>query len=346
MKKRTKITARERDLLAQYLAEGNNKSECARKLKRPRKTVVEEIKRNSTWVKLSDGRRELRYISISAQAKAEGRKAHANEAKHPLKNRDIYAYTIERLRWGWSPEQIAGRLRKDNLNDPRWHICHETIYRWIYQKGNTDNGKPWYEYLRRKQKKRKRKTSRKVHRCQIPDRVSIHKRPKRIDNRTEFGHWESDSVEGPRSKKAGLHTEVERMSRRIKALKVKDLSSQEALDAQVSIFEPEPPTARKSTTHDNGKETHKHYKLRSKLGMDTYHADPYSSYQRGTNEHGNWHIRYYFPKGTDFDEITDEELQEVVEEINNRPRKILGYRTANEAYYELLKKAQGVTIGS
>ena len=191
---------------------------------------------------------------------------------------------------------------------------------------------------RRKQKKRKQKSGRSVHKSQIPDRVSIHQRPKKINQRKEFGHWEADSVEGKRKVKANsLHTEVERISRKIKAVKVKNLTSQEALKAQIKIFEVEPEQAVKSTTLDNGKETHLHYQLRPKFNMQTYHADPYSSWQRGTNEHGNWHIRYYFPKGTDFSNISNQELQAVVEEINNRPRKILGYRTANEVYYQLLQ---------
>jgi IS30 family transposase len=98
----------------------------------------------------------------------------------------------------------------------------------------------------------------------------------------------------------------------------------------------------KSTTLDNGRETHDHYKLRSKFNMDTYHAHPYSSYERGTNEHGNWHLRYYFPKGTDFKIVTSTELSAVVREINNRPREILGFKTANEMYNQLLEKALGV----
>jgi len=345
-KQHLKFTALERDLLAQYLAGGVNKSECARRLRRPRKTVVEEIKRNSSWVTLADGRREYHYIAISAQAKAEVRKINATLGKQPLKNPDIYAYVVKHLRKGWSPEQIAGRLRLKYPNDPHWHICHETIYRWAYQKGNTDHGKPWYEYLRRGQKKRKKQQGRKVHRSHIPERVSISQRPKAINNRTQFGHWEGDSIEGPKFKSSGLHTEVERMSRLIKAAKVANLTSLEALKAQRLIFGKLPKPARRSTTLDNGRETHLHYKLREELNMKTYHAHPYSSGERGTNEHGNWHLRYYFPKGTDFGEVTETELQEVVDEINNRPRKILGFKTAYEAYYQLLEKELGVMIGS
>ncbi len=94
------------------------------------------------------------------------------------------------------------------------------------------------------------------------------------------------------------------------------------------------------TILDNGRKNHLHKRLHV-LRMQTYFADPYSSWQRGTNEHGNWHLRYYFPKGTDFREVSEEELQEVVEEINNRPRKILGYMTAREKFDQLLEEARG-----
>ncbi len=340
MKKHKKITAEERDLLAKYLASGKNKSECARLLNRPRKTIIEEINRNSSWITLANGRQEFEYVAISAQAKFESRKGNANAAKHPLKNPAIYSYVTKQLREGWSPEQITGRLRLEHPGESHWYICHETIYNWIYKQDKKNReGFYWREYLRRKQKKRKEQKGRGVHRSHITDRISISQRSEVASNRTEFGHWEGDSIEGKRrSSGVGLHTEVERMSRRIKAVKVRDLTSKSALRAQVRIFSSEPAEAVKSTTLDNGRETHLHYKLRTRFNMDTYHAHPYCSFERGTNEHGNWHIRYYYPKGTDFSKIPNWELQEVVEEINNRPRKILGFKTANEMYYQLLQK--------
>lgn len=120
----------------------------------------------------------------------------------------------------------------------------------------------------------------------------------------------------------------------LKRLKPSD--SQSALDAQQKIFTPLPEKARRSTTLDNGKETHLHFKLRDGLDMQTFHADPYSSWQRGTNENGNGLLRGYFPKGTDFSKVTDEELEDVVWELNNRPRKVLQYKTAQEVFNEHL----------
>lgn len=340
-----KITAGEREFLAHYLASGTSKVACSRLLGRPLTTIKAEVRRNGSWLITHDGQRVFVYIAITAHAKASQRQRSCAYNKDVLKNPDVYQYVTTHLRDGWSPEQIAGRLSViDHPHDPHWKISHETIYAWIYAQPPNDTGMYWYEYLRRKQKKRKKQRGKTVHRSHIPDRVSIHLRPEAVNTRSVFGHWEGDSIEGVRITKAGLHTEVERMSRKICATKVVTLTSAEALRAQCAIFASQPQGAVKSTTLDNGKETHEHATLRSLFTMGTYHADPYSSWQRGTNEHGNWHIRYYFPKGTDFTLITEAELQAVVEEINTRPREILGFKTANEMYDLLVEKEGGGTI--
>jgi len=331
MKKYTRLSPQERDLLALWQAEHLSVRECARRLGRNVSSLSRELKRNS-W-------KEEHYVAIHAQGNADHRESEKAHAKHELKNPDVYEYVTEKLREGWSPDQIAGRLKLDHSKDLYFWITAETIYRWIYQEEQLKAEQPWYEYLRRKQKKRRKYKGRKVHRSPIPDRISIHDRPKVIDKRKQFGHWEGDTIEG-KGHKDGVHTEVERISRLIAGRKVIAITSEVALKVQREIFTNLPSYARRSTTLDNGRETHLHYKLRNILKMKTYHADPYSSWQRGTNEHGNWHLRYYFPKGTDFSEVTDEELQDVIEEINNRPRGILGYLTANEMFNKLLKEAQ------
>lgn len=344
MKNHHKIHSGERELLANYLAAGKSKPECSRLLNRPLTTIKAEVRRNSSYVFNRDGQKVRVYIAITAQAKALDRQQVCAHNKGTLKNPRVYAFVTEKLRKGWSPKQISGRLKQiEHPDDPDWQIAHETIYAWIYrQPKDVTTGLYWFEYLRRKQKKRKKQRGRQVHRSHIPDRISISKRPKRVNQRKVFGHWEGDSIEGKRSLTgAGLHTEVERMSRRIKATKVKRLTSRQAYYAQCRIFGTEPDCAIKSTTLDNGRETHEHYRLRGKFQMMTYHAHPYCSGERGTNEHGNWHLRYYFPKGTDFATVTRTELAAVVEEINDRPREILGFKTANEVYYQLLEKELG-----
>lgn len=357
MSKHTKLTKPERVLISEWKKQGLCGNEIAKRLGRDRSTIGRELKRNSTKVKLNKVA-ELIYEPEHAQFVAMGRKQKAFNAKQPLKNKDVYSYVLDHLRQGWSPEEISGRLRKeDHPGDPHWQICHETIYTFIYKEKTeltrqglisaslldkrlavhnkaitvTDCDRLLYEFLPRKQTKRRQKSGRKVHRSRIPDRVSIHLRPEVIDQRAQFGHWEGDTVEGL-GHRDGIHTEVERISRLIGAKKVKAIDSQSALDAQRDIFTPLPEKARRSTTLDNGKETHLHFKLRDDLDMQTFHADPYSSWQRGTNEHGNGLIRKYFPKGTDFSKVTDEELEDVIWELNNRPRKVLEYKTAQEVF--------------
>jgi len=337
MKNKKRITAQERDLLALFKAEGLSNKECARRLNRHPSVIGRELKRNS--FKASDG--TWYYVAIHAQAKAEEREWKLAHAKQELKNPVVYAYVTEHLRWGWSPDSIAGKLKLDHPDDKYFWITAETIYRWIYQEEQLKEG--WFEYLRRKQKKRKKQKGRKVHRSAIPDRVSIRLRPEEVNQRLEFGHWEGDTVEG-RAHKDGIHTEMERVSRKYAGKKISFINSEETIKAQGEIFIKMLKPARKSTTLDNGRENHLHFKLKDKLKMATYFADPYSSWQRGTNEHGNWLLRYYFPKGTDFNQVTEEELQDVIEEINNRPRKILGYQTPNEVFNNLLKKEEGVAF--
>jgi len=295
-------------------------------LSRSPSTISDELNRNGN---------QGVYVAIQAQYEYETRKQKAGR-RQPLKNKNIYKYVTEKLQEGWSPELIEGRLRREHRQDKRWWISYETIYKYIYHPKNIDEG--WWEYLPRKQKKRKKQKGRKVHRSRIPDRVSIRKRPKVINERSEFGHYEGDTIEGLRSVGDGIHTEVERLSRAIFAIKVKSITSEEAVDAQLEIFEELPKSARKTTTLDNGRENHLHMKLKKELGVQTYFADPYSSWQRGTNEFHNGLIRRYLPKGTDFSTVTQQELDDIVWEINNRPRKVLEYATPLEVFDQYLTK--------
>lgn len=327
MKKVNKLTAKERDLIAIWYGQKVSIRQIAVRLNRQPSTISREIKRNIFKSKY--------YVAIHAQSVTEQRKSRAGK-RHPLKSPEIYSYVLKRLRKGWSPEQITGRLKK-NLG--KSIICHETIYRFIYAKEN--RSKMLWEYLPWKRKRRKKKSGRKVHRSRIPNRVSIHLRPEKINQRLVFGHWEGDSIEGRRINKDGIHTEVERLSRLTLANKVKDLTSEETSKTQEKMFSRLPKKARKSTTLDNGRENHLHIRLRKKLNMKTYHCDPYASWQRGTNEYHNGLIRRYLPKKTDFSTITQEELNDIVKEINNRPRKVLNYNTPKEVFEAHLKSSGG-----
>lgn len=363
--KHKKFTQTERELLNQWLRRGMSKKECARRLGRHIRTVQRELIRNKTRVAVGDNDWETIYEPAHAQYVAMERKQNAWLAKQPLKNKKIYAYVLNHLRQSWSPEQIAGRLKKvDHQGDKSWHICHETIYAFIYKKKTdqtkqaiqqqsilnkklagkekhvvtvTDKDRPLYEYLRRKQTKRRKRNGRKVHRSHIPDRISIHKRPRIVARRKQFGHWEGDSIVGDKHA-SGLHTEYERVASYTRFERVVRITVAETVIASKKIFGQLPDKARRSTTLDNGSENHGHMELKKDLSMQTYFADPYSSWQRGGNENCNLWIRYYFPKGTDFNIITDEELKDVEWELNNRPRKRLKFKTPQEVFTEYLNQ--------
>lgn len=323
-KKHNKISPAERDKIAQWVSQKVGVREIARRLDRSPGSISDELSRN--------GHKEAGYIAIYANQLAKERKSEAGK-RHPLKTAEVFAYVHDWLRRGWSPEMIAGRLER---KCGKKIISHETIYRYIYKPENSKLC--LYEYLPWKRKRQKKKNGRGAHRSRIPQRISIHERPEIVNTRFEFGHWEGDTVEG-KWHRDGIHTEAERMSRFLLAKKVSRIASEETIAAQNKMFSGVPEKARHSTTLDNGRENHLHYRL-EKLNMKTYFADPYSSWQRGTNEYLNGVLRRYLPKGTDFATIDDEELQDVVDEINQKPRKCLGWETPEEVF----TRSSGVRI--
>lgn len=333
-----KLQPRERDEIARMYSQGCGVREIARALDRSASSISEGIK---VGIWHDDNRHVSVYVAIHAQGLRDKR-AKLSRKPAALEDPELQAYVRQKIQTGWSPEQIMGRLPLDYPDNEAMRACHETIYRFIYASGQSSE-KLW-EYLPRKQKKRRKQYGRSVHKSLIPDRVSIRERPEAVNDRSEFGHWEGDSVEGKRSVGDGIHTEVERVSRKLLARKVRRMASAETAQAQLRIFQLLPVAARRSTTLDNGRENHQHGQLRRRLGMQTYFADPYSSWQRGTNENTNGLLRRYLPKRTDFRNLTPLELTSIVEEINNRPRKVLAYKTANEVYSEELVKLRGVRI--
>jgi len=332
-----KLTPEERDEIARLQARGYGVRHIARSLNRSPTTISHELK-VGTWY--SNHPQSLNrvsvYVAIHAQGLRNKRAKRSLKATQLSSNTMLGNYVETKLRLGWSPEQIAGRLLIDYPDDSSMRIGHETIYRFIYAPEQAEE--QLWEYLPRKQKKRRKQCGRKVKRSRIPDRVSINHRPTEANDRIEFGHWEGDTVEGRRCDGDGIHTEVERLSRKLIASKVSSITAAETARVQLKLFKKQPKQARLSTTLDNGRENTKHIVLYD-LGMQTYFADPYSSWQRGTNENTNGLLRRYLPKRTSFTTLTQNELNDIVEEINSRPRKILGFYTPDEIYLKQLHNA-------
>jgi transposase, IS30 family len=333
MKKHYKITALERDQIAWWLASGITIREMARRLGRSPSSISEELKRNQ-----ADGV----YGSIKAHQAAEARKRHSHP-KYLLRHRPVLRdFVLEKLKLGWSPQQISGRLKKEineGVRPKREYVNHESIYQFLYDPEQQDQ-KLW-AYLPRRHRKRRRWLGRRSRSVKIPNRVSIRHRPGQISNREEFGHWEGDTIVGD-GHRTGIHTEVERISRLVFAYKVPKIRAKETSAVQLFLFGQLPKLARKSTTLDNGSEHYLHTRLQEELGMQTYFADPYCSWQRGTNESTNGLLRRYFPKRTDFHLVSQEAVNEVVIRLNSTPRKVLGYQTPSEVFTAHLM--QGVRI--
>ncbi len=191
--------------------------------------------------------------------------------------------------------------------------------------------------LPRGHRRRRKHAGRRVSRFPIPGRVSIAGRPPEADARSGFGHWEADSVIGMG---CDLHTEVERRTRFLMARVIPDKTAERSVGARLAMFAPLPAAARLSVTHGNGTGFARHARLRDEPGMATCFADPYSSWQRGGNENRNGMIRRYLPKRTIIEPGMARELQEIVDETDNRPMRALGYRTPAEAFADELPDLQ------
>jgi len=322
MRKINKIKAWERDQIAIMLASGASKRLIARRLSRSLSSILDEINRNSI---------KGEYKAIEAQELSQQRN-NKSRKNNPLKNSKIFSYVCEKLMDGWSPEQIAGRLKRDNNNQTI--ICHETIYNYIYSKEGKE--KKLHEFLVRKHRKRRPWFGRCLYRRGIGNRVSIRQRPEEINNRSIFGHWETDVVEG-KAHSGGIQSMLERKTRLYLAKLLVNIDSEYGHQAQTEMLINLPVWARLSVTFDNGKENYNHYKLTRDYGIKTYFCDPHCAWQKGSNENHNGILRRYIPKKTDLTKITQLELDSIIEEINNRPRKCLDYETPYEAFKRELK---------
>lgn len=317
VEKQPKIKAWERDRIANLLSSGVSVRGVGRELGRSHSSILAEIKRNSF---------EGEYQAIKAQEKSQKRNTESRRF-NPLKSPEIYSHVHKKLRDGWTPEEIAGRAKRDNGG--KTVICHETIYQHIYDDPVVK--KEFVQYLVMKHPKRRKWYGRKGYQKGIQNRVSIKERDDIINQNTQFGHWEVDVVEG-KAHLMGIQTFLERKSRFYQAVLMENVDSEFGIKAQLNVFNGLPKQARLSATFDNGRENYNHIKLKIQLGMKTFFCDPNCPWQKGSNENHNGVLRRYIPKKTDLTTVSQTELDAIVAEINDRPRKCLGYETPNEAF--------------
>jgi IS30 family transposase len=312
------LSLEERDRITEMMAEGASLRVIAAELGRSPATISREVRRNcSPSYKL--------YLSHRAHERAAKRKREAGKRPR-LKDERTASYVLEKLNLDWSPEQIAGRI---GMDCPGLSMSHEAIYQYIYDH-RTEAREELINCLRRGHRKRKHKgVGRKERKTKIPGRVPIEERPASADKRSRFGHWEGDPLISRKST-AALQTLVERKSRLVLLTRLRRKSAEHSLQAVIKRLQGLPEKARRTLTLDNGTENARHRDITGAIGIRCYFARPYASWQRGTNEHINGLVRWYFPKGTDFSKITDKQVAEVESLINNRPRKCLSYRTPLE----------------
>lgn len=315
------FTRETRVALATLLSAGKKRAFCAQQLGFEKSNINREIERN----KDPDGI----YRGGHADDRAVKRRLDARVGQRKIENDPkLKKHIIRKLRKFWSPEQIAGRLRQEKKQTI---VCMETIYKYIYEV------KPELEkQLRHRGNKQrhKRGTAARRRLCEAMKIRSISERPAIVDTRTEFGHWEDDTVVG-KEKTQRIHTKVERFSGFGLADKLEQVSAQIIQNKIHKRFTRLPKCAKRTLTRDNGLEFGDLDKDTERLtGLRVYRATPYHSWERGTNENWNGLLRQFCPKGTYFASITQTRLDQIVRLINDRPRKRLGYKTPREVFKE------------
>jgi IS30 family transposase len=261
------------------------------------------------------------YRPKQAQELALSRKLPAHR---PRIQPETWAQVESLVQQQWSPEQISGRLKLEQ------NVCvsHERIYQYIY--ADKRAGGTLHLHLRC-QKKRKKRYGQRDRRGQLQARRSIEERPKVVEAKQRLGDWEADTIIGQHHRQA-IVSLVERKSKLTRLAKVERNTADDVrreLTAQLEQL------VVKTITSDNGREFAHHQRIAQHLKADFYFAHPYASWERGLNENTNGLVRQYFPKKSDFSKIADKQINQVIERLNNRPRKTLGYKTPNEVFFKL-----------
>lgn len=313
-----KLTAADRGAIEVLLRKKYTFSHIAKELHVHRSTVCREVNNRST---------PAGYFADIAQLNYEEKKNNSRR-KSKIRNSAIRNYIFNHLQRGWSPEQISGRMKYEQHD---FCVSHETIYQFIYGDEYCFKEK-WYQYLRYGRKKRRKQTGRSVNRYKapnIPNRTSIHDRSEIVAKHSQFGHWEGDSVIYPNKYAINTLNELKtgivvftKLKRRTAVLTAKAMSRQLKGENPLTL------------TLDNGSEFTNHEDVSDETGVQVFFCDPYSSWQRGSNENVNSLLRGYLPRRANINDLTQEELDDIAWELNNRPRKRLGYRTPLEVYAE------------
>ena len=308
------LTEEERDMIAVFRAKGISFSGIAQKIGRHKSTICRELNRNAPSV------HKGYYLSHKAQERADNRWAITHKRER-LKSREVRKYVEDRLKKGWSPEIIAGRISIDKTGES---ISHEAIYQYIYEEK-----KELIAYLVRRHRKRMEKGhSRKHQKSHIPNRVSISERPEVVNKRKRIGDWENDLMVSRQSTSV-LNVLADRKSRYALITK---LAQKTAEVTKWSVIRALIKYPAQTITYDNGSENTKHEEINKILDIKSYFCNPYHSWEKGTVENTIGLIRRWLPKKTDLAQISETEIMKIQKWLNNRPRKCLSYKTPLEVF--------------
>jgi IS30 family transposase len=321
---RRALTLAEREEISLGLSVGQSMRSIAKRLGRSPSTISREIGRNGD----QDGYR----ATLADQAAWE--RALRPKLCKLAKNRALAGIVADMLRRLWSPEQIAGWLQHTYPNDQSLHVSHETIYRSLFIQARGALKKELLEHLRRTRGMRRSRsyTQKTAIHGQIVDAVSISERPASIEDRAVPGHWEGDLVFGSGSSQ--IATLVERQTRYVMLVKLDGKDSQTVVSALIKHARKLPQELYKSLTWDRGTEMHRHKQFTMATDIQVYFCDPQSPWQRGSNENTNGLLRQYLPKGIDISGYSQHQLNAIARQLNERPRKTLGFQTPAERFSE------------
>jgi IS30 family transposase len=311
------LSPEERYMLAALRRQGLNQAEIARTLGRHRSTVCREVRRNST-------RADGHYRPFTAQERTNGRRSRSR--RNLRFSAEDFALIDELLCRQWSPEQVAGYLRRAG----RLSISHETIYRHVWR--DKKRGGALHTHLRGARKRRRKRYGAYDSRGRLAGKRMISERPEEVETRGRVGHWEADTVAGSGGKDCVV-TLVERRTGLVLVGKLKDRTAG-SLSRRVIRLIRGHGGAFETVTADNGTEFHDYKRVERMTGASFYFARPYHSWERGSNENANGLLRQYLPKGQSMAGLSQKQCNAISRKLNTRPRKRLGFRTPLECFNE------------
>ena len=330
------LSIEERSVIQTQLTLGFKPSWIAVELGRSVSTIIRELRRNG-WMKAKAPPRRGRptiagkYRVVLAQGRANGLSVKPRIERRLQIGNVLWQSDMNYLKLGYSPEQIAGTLKRVNAEHPTLQVSHETIYSAIYLMPRGELRTEVIGWLRFGHVKRRPRARGEDRRGQIPEMVSIHDRPPEIDERLVPGHWEGDLIKG-KGNRTAVGTIVERTTLFTVLAKMGRATAESALTGFSHVLNRIEAQKRLSMTYDQGREMARHAELTKNTGVKVYFADPHSPWQRGINENTNGLLRQYLPKGEDLSGFSQDDLDAIAWQLNTRPRKSLGFKCPAELF--------------